>query len=132
MVTNDAKTSDPGSRGTTTRYCFEGIDSVLGEPNTTSRSKGSFGGNEFGTEGILFGQWSVVLEGADTSTGESPFTLLYGRDARVPTSLDFYHPTMSMPVLETDYARELFKELKQARQLAQKTIEKSQGQQKVQ
>ena len=67
-----------------------------------------------------------------TSTGESPFTLLYGRDARVPTSLDFYHPTISMPVLETDYARELFKELKQARQLAQKTIEKSQGQQKVQ
>ena len=67
-----------------------------------------------------------------TSTGESPFTLLYGRDARVPTSLDFYHPTISMPILETDYARELFKELKQARQLAQKTIEKSQGQQKVQ
>ena len=67
-----------------------------------------------------------------SSTGESPFILLYGHDVRVPTSLDFYHPALPLPALETDYARELFKELKQARQLAQKTIEKSQRQQKIQ
>ena len=53
-------------------------------------------------------------------------------DARVPTSLNFYQPTITMPLVETEYARELFKELKQATQLAQKTIQKSQGQQKVQ
>ena len=37
-----------------------------------------------------------------------------------------------MPVLETDYARELFAETKQARQLAKKSIEKSQRAQKRQ
>ena len=77
--------------------------------------------------------WALLCwHTAQHPTLESPFTLLYGRDARVPTSLDFYHPTLPMPALETDYAKELFRELKQARQLAQKTIEKSQRQQKIQ
>jgi len=60
------------------------------------------------------------------SSGETPFSLVYGRDARVPTSLDFYVPPPHFPVIETDYARELFKEVKQARQLAQKVIKQAQ------
>ena len=60
------------------------------------------------------------------SSGETPFSLVYGRDARIPTSLDFYQPTRVLPVLETDFAKELFAETKRARQLAKKTIEKSQ------
>ena len=65
-----------------------------------------------------------------TSTGETPFSLMYGRDARVPTSLDFYQPTSTMPALETDFARELFSDLKRARRLAQQEIKKAQGKQK--
>ena len=34
------------------------------------------------------------------SSGETPFSLVYGRDARVPTSLDFYQPVSSLPVLQ--------------------------------
>ena len=52
------------------------------------------------------------------SSGETPFSLVYGRYARVPTSLDFYKPVSSLPILETDYAKELFAETKRARQLA--------------
>jgi len=66
------------------------------------------------------------------SSGETPFSLVYGRDARVPTSLDFYLPPPCFPVIETDYARELFKEVKQARQLAQRTIKQAQKKQKWQ
>ena len=67
-----------------------------------------------------------------SSSGETPFSLVYGRDARVPTSLDFYQPVSSLPVLETDYARELFAETKRARQLAKQTIERAQTAQKKQ
>ena len=34
-----------------------------------------------------------------TSTRETPFMLVYGRDPRVPTSLDFYHPCTIPAVL---------------------------------
>ena len=67
-----------------------------------------------------------------SSSRETPFSLVYGRDARVPTSLDFYQPVSSLPVLETDYARELFAETKQARQLAKQNIERAQTAQKKQ
>ena len=67
-----------------------------------------------------------------SSSGETPFSLLYGRDARVPTSLDFYQPVSSLPVLETDYAKELFAETKRAQQLAKQNIEKAQKAQKQQ
>ena len=59
------------------------------------------------------------------SSGDTPFSLVYGRDARVPTSLDFYQPVSPLPVLETDFAKESFVETKQARQLAKQSIEKA-------
>ena len=55
---------------------------------------------------------------------------MYGRDARVPTSLDFYQAVSSLPILETDFAKELFAETKRARQLAKQSIRKAQKAQK--
>ena len=46
-----------------------------------------------------------------TSSGESPFYLVYGRDACVPSSLSFSAPTVRYPTLETEYGQVLFKEL---------------------
>ena len=60
-----------------------------------------------------------------SSTGETPFSLVYGHDAHVPTSLNFYQPADRMPVAETDYARELFSDLKYVRKLAQEIIKKA-------
>ena len=55
---------------------------------------------------------------------------MYDHDAHVPTSLNFYQSADRMPVAETDYARELFSDLKYARKLAQEIITKAQKQQK--
>ena len=52
--------------------------------------------------------------------------LMYGQDARVQSSLDFYQPTNTM---EMEFAIELFNNLKQTRRLAQQEI-KAQGKQK--
>ena len=60
-----------------------------------------------------------------SSTSESLFFLVYGRDARIPTSLAFSDPVTEYSVLETDYGRELFQELKQARALAKQHITKA-------
>ena len=60
-----------------------------------------------------------------SSTGETPFSLVYGHDARVPTTLNFYQPANRKPVVETDYAWELFSDLKYAEKLAQDNIKKA-------
>jgi len=52
--------------------------------------------------------------------------MLYGQDPRVPMGMDFYQPAKSLPVETSHYAKELFNELKHARQLAQKCIVKAQ------
>ena len=64
------------------------------------------------------------------STGMTPFSLVYGRDPRVPTSLNCYQPVYSTLVLETEFAKELFQDLREARKLAQRNIKKAQHQQK--
>ena len=49
-----------------------------------------------------------------SSSGKIPFSLVQGRDDRVPNSLDFYQAVNSLPVLESHYTKELFTPTKQA------------------
>ena len=66
------------------------------------------------------------------STGESPFFLMHGRNAKPPTALNFYSPPSCLPTVETNFARELYQELKLARDIAKKSINKAQKSQKTQ
>ena len=66
------------------------------------------------------------------STGESPFYLLYGWDANLPTALDFYTPRVKSLTVESEYGRELFQEMKRIRQVVQQRIQKVQKSQKDQ
>lgn len=65
------------------------------------------------------------------SSGETPLFLMYGHDCHLTTGLDFYVPTIQAPTLESDYAKALFAELKEARRLARQNISKSQVAQKT-
>jgi len=57
---------------------------------------------------------------------------MHGRDARLPTAMDFYMPPLGCPTVETDYARELYKELKLVREVAKQSIKRAQCSQKTQ
>ncbi len=67
-----------------------------------------------------------------SSTGESPFYLVYGRDPRCPTETAFSRPWSKYAVDVDDYAGELSCSLQVAWQLARKNISKAQKHQRDQ
>ena len=58
MVTTSSNTNDPVLAKVQEEqrqgHHVKGLDRIFGEPDTTGRPKSSIGGNQFGTEGILF------------------------------------------------------------------------------
>jgi len=65
-----------------------------------------------------------------SSSGETPFYLVNGRDPTLPSALNFSVPKVKYPVIETEFGKELARELKSARELAKKTIQSAQWIQK--
>ena len=66
------------------------------------------------------------------STGESPFFLMYGHDARLPTATEVTAPTLTQRDLVdlSDFGESLMTSLPEARELAQKSIQSLQKKQK--
>ena len=53
---------------------------------------------------------------------------MYGRDPKLPSSLDFQTPVVKFSIIETEYDKGLERELKQARQLAKQHIQSQRSQ----
>ena len=66
-----------------------------------------------------------------SSTGDSRFFLLYGRDARIPTETVLLQPKTAYQVDMDDYKSELIANMSDAWELAYKNIESAQSKQKV-
>ena len=58
--------------------------------------------------------------------------MFHARDARILSVLDFYRPGLKRLTLESEYERELFREMKRIRELARQKIKKAQDSQKHQ
>ena len=67
-----------------------------------------------------------------SSTRQTPFFLLYGRDAKLATALNFYSPCPKTPVICSEYGKMLFKELKVICDTARENIQRAQSLQKRQ
>ena len=64
-----------------------------------------------------------------SSTNVSPFYLLYGWDPQLPSAMDFQVPVTRYPTVESDYGKELAKDLKKAREIAKQTMQRKQKEQ---
>ena len=59
-------------------------------------------------------------------------SIFLGKDAKLPSALDFYSPRPRTPVIYSEYGKTLFQELKQIRDMAKKSIQNAQKSQKKQ
>jgi len=77
---------------------------------------------------VLFAYQAMV----HSSTEETLFFILYGRDAKLPSALNFCSPHPKTPVIYSDYGTILFEELKFICEVTKKNIQQAQLSQKKQ
>ena len=109
-------------------------DGLVENMNRTIRAMIAKYAHRFGPEWDLYLQ--LLLFAYRTKphelTGETPFLLLYGRDAQLPTETALSQPVTPYPVEVEGYQAELVAGLAEATRIAQASIAKAQGIQKLQ